>query len=421
MLGPLLALMPLAFVPAAAEAESPWPPVKEIAFAGNATTRVSTMLREIFIHVGQPADPERIEHSRQAIQDLGLFRSVEVAQQPVAGGVRLLFTVKEKYYVIPAPRVDTNSDGQYSYGVQLRWYNAFGLNHTARATLKYANRQQEGRGTALHFDAGYTAPFIGGTPYGLNLSVARSIEPVKEPVPYDEIRSDARVLVSRRVAGGYSASQGLRISTGLHWQRQTARGDGAPPSDGKATAWVLGAGYTDVRNNLYSEAGTSAALEVENTLDNSSSDYDITLVTGGFDWSGYVGDTPHQSVGVFAQAGAHHGGPREGAAPFQLGGSGDLRGYRHNFIDGDTYYYAGVEVLRPLHWDWLRGVAFIEAGDTFDGDGNVSLEHSYADVGVGLRLRATWFVRFEVNVGVALPLVDAGDGTGMRVFGTGRR
>ena len=415
------ALLMLGGAGARAQQAAPFPPIREIAFEGNETTRPRTLLREMALRVGDPADPELVERSRQAIQDLGLFRSVDVGQQPLADGVRLVFTVREKYYLIPAPRVDSNSDGQYAYGVQVQWYNAFGLNHTAKSVLKYRNRQQEGRGTALNFDASYLAPFIFDSPYGLDLSVSHSAEPVETPLPYDDIRDGARVVLSRRIANGHSASQGWRLGAGLQWQDQRTKGEAAPPPGGEATAIVLNGGYSDFHFNLYSEAGQSLSAEVQSALD-TLSDYDYTTVVADYDGSWYLGSARHQTVALFAEAGTHHGGadgPTIG--PFQLGGSGDLRGYRHNFLDGDTYYYAGVEYLRPVGWDWLRGVVFFEAGNTSDGDGNLNLVRSYADVGIGLRLRATWFVNFELNAGVAVPLVDAGDGMGARYFATGRR
>lgn len=422
----VLALLTSLLLPAPPALADAWPPIREIAFEGNETTQQRTMLREMFVHVGDPAEPAAIERSRQAVQDLGLFRSVEVAHQAVAGGVRLTFTVKEKYYVIPAPRVDSNSDGQYAYGLQLEWYNVFGLNHTTKAIVKYRNRQQDGRGTALNLDASYVAPFIFDSPYGLELSVSKSTEPVDTPLPYDEIRYGARAVVSRRFANGHAASQGWRFGAGLQWQDQDTRGDAAPPAEGMATALVLNGGYSDMHSRLYSEEGQRASAEVRSTW-GAASDYDYTSVAGGFDASWYVGSTPHQSIGLFAEGGSHHGGPDGTTAigpvigPFQLGGSGDLRGYRHNFLEGDTYYYAGVEYLRPVGWDWLRGAVFLETGNTSEGDGNLNLLRPYADVGIGLRLRATWLMHFELNAGVALPLVDAGDGMGARYFATGRR
>ena len=417
-----LALLILAGADARAQEPAPAARVREIAFEGNDTTQPGTMLREMVIHVGDPAEPRAIERSRQAIQDLGLFRSVDVRQEPADGGVRLVFTVKEKYFLLPLPRASVNSDAQYSYGFGLRWYNVLGLNHTAHLTVERRNRQQAGRGTGLQYGATYDAPFLFDSPYGLSTSFAHVSEPAETlaGVPYDELRDSARLVVSRAFSEG-PASQGWRAGAGLQWQDQVTRGVGAPPSQGMATALVLNGGYGDVRYNLYSEEGQRVSAEVQSTFDNASSDYDYTSVVGGYDGSWYVGDTPHQSLGLFAEAGAFHGGPDGGSQAFQLGGSDNLRGYRHNFIEGDTFYYVGAEFLRPLHWDWLRGVAFIEAGNTFTGDSSAKLEYSYADVGLGLRLRATWFVRFELNIGVALPLVDAGDGTAARVFATGRR
>ncbi len=49
------------------------PPIRDIRFEGNRVTSDRVMLREMVVAVGDPADPARIERSRQAIQDLTLF------------------------------------------------------------------------------------------------------------------------------------------------------------------------------------------------------------------------------------------------------------------------------------------------------------------------------------------------------------
>src|SRR6185369_17650377 len=104
---------------------------------------------------------------------------------PVPGGVRLRISLEEKYFLIPAPRADANSDGKYAYGVQLRWYNVFGLNHTMKITWKKANRQEAGRGTGSEFDTSYSAPFLFDSDYGLDVSYSHTSEPVEvAPLPY---------------------------------------------------------------------------------------------------------------------------------------------------------------------------------------------------------------------------------------------
>jgi outer membrane protein assembly factor BamA len=119
------------------------PPVVEIRFEGNRHTRPVTMQRELLLREGDPADQGLIERSRQAIQDLGLFRSVEVLQESVPEGVRLVFTVVEKWYVLVYPRLTANSDGQNSYGAELRWNNLWGLNHSLRVLGRSRDARQD--------------------------------------------------------------------------------------------------------------------------------------------------------------------------------------------------------------------------------------------------------------------------------------
>lgn len=404
----------------AAPAEAPaWPRIVEIRFEGNDTTQAKTLLREMLVRVGDPAEPGRIERSRQAVQDLGLFRSVEAKTQEVEGGVRLLLSLREKYYLIPAPRVDANSDGQYAYGLQLRWYNAWGLNHTIRATFKQSERRAAGRGQISQLDASYAAPFVLDSPLGLEGSYRHITQPVEDPATYDEVRDYARFVLTRAFGKpGEPASQGWRLGSGLQWQRQDTRGAGAPPPQGQATALVLNTAYNGQHFNLYSEQGPRFGLELEGAAAALGSDYDYSSATANYENSWYVGSVPHQSLGVFAEGGVYDGGPAGAGDAYAVGGSDNLRGYRLNFRSGDNYYYTGIEYLRPLHWDWLRGTVFIETGDAFGGKNGAG---SYTDIGLGLRLRLPWFVRVELNAGMAWPVGEVGKDAGGRFFATGRR
>ena len=86
-LAPWLLMLCLAWLSEIAAASAP--KVLAIRFAGNHTTRPSTMLRELTFGVGDAYDAERVEASRQAIQDLGLFRAVTVRAEtlePLDGG-----------------------------------------------------------------------------------------------------------------------------------------------------------------------------------------------------------------------------------------------------------------------------------------------------------------------------------------------
>ena len=156
-------LLWMALAAALSGAASATPPVGEIRFEGNHVTREEVFLREMALRPGDPADPGRIEESRQAIQDLGLFREVEIIALPADGAVDLLVRVREKRYVLPLPRIDASSDEDYSYGAQLRWNNVLGRNHTLNLhaeTGLYPNDRLREREDSARI--GYAAQFLAG-------------------------------------------------------------------------------------------------------------------------------------------------------------------------------------------------------------------------------------------------------------------
>src|SRR5690349_2048189 len=284
-----------------------WPPIREIVFAGNDTTQPDVLLREMVVRVGDPADPERIERSRQAIQDLRLFRTVDVRQEPASDGVKLVVTLRERYFVLPLPRASANSDGQYTYGVAMRWWNVMGLNHTLHAVVEQGSRQEFGRGNLLQVRASYDVPFLFDTAYGLGLSVSHMEEAGAGLAPYDEITDTARLDLSRAFGDG-AASHGWRVGTGLQWQNQNRNGPYAPDPAGQATALVLFGSYNDMHYDTYSEHGMQFSVEGQSTAGGLGSDYDYEQLTASFERSWRLGDRPHRTLGLFAEGGTYAGG-----------------------------------------------------------------------------------------------------------------
>ncbi|MHB8414425.1 MAG: POTRA domain-containing protein, partial [Acidiferrobacteraceae bacterium] len=89
----ILLLMGLASLPAQARAVDR---IVAIRFVGNKVTRPSVMLQEMTIHVGDPVDRRKIAASRQAIMNLGLFKSVHTKLLPTKNGKILQVAVKVK-------------------------------------------------------------------------------------------------------------------------------------------------------------------------------------------------------------------------------------------------------------------------------------------------------------------------------------
>lgn len=378
--------------------------IRSIAFEGNETTRAKVMLRELVVAVGDRADPQRIERSRQAIEDLGLFRSVTVREEPVRDGVRLVFVVRERWYVLPVPRLSYDSDRKLSYGGQLTWNNVAGLNHTLKLNGVRGDAAESGHGIEQSWSAAYNAPFLFDSPWTLALSGGHRRSPVEQPQVYDEYFDNAEGLLTRRLSQG-PASQGWSAGGGLSWRSEETTGAQAPAAYGEATALVVVANYRNLRYHIFSEQGTTFAFRGETAFRGLSSDYGYEQVE--LNWRRYleIGQRAHQSLNFFADTGAHFDGP---AAPtvhaFALGGRNNLRAYPSNEFEGNAYYRVGAEYLRSLHWDWLRALVVVEAGNVFEDQGSVSLRRIRTSLGVGLRARVTWLVNFEFEAGVAIPL-----------------
>ena len=394
---------------------APLPKIVSIEFVGNEVTQPRVMLREISVSPGDPADPAQIERSRQAIQDLGLFRSVEVSQTPAADGVILVFEVREKLYFLPLPRLDAKDSGEYAYGAQLRWANVRGLNEDLRVSLEQRDRKESGVGEEINASASYSMPQFRDTRNNLGFGVGYTTRPVENDAgaDYRERFLSTQALISRSLSEG-SPNQGWSVGAGLLWQNQDTSGAFAEPAYGMATAPVLTLGFRDLHFRRYSDVGTRFSTRLEVATPDLGSDYDYVYY--GLSAARFiaVGTRAHQSLHLLAELGAQHGGGSPDNDRFGLGGSSSLRGYENDFIEGDAYYRLAAEFLRPVGWDWLRAFMVLEAGNAFLKPEDASLRRVRTSLGFGLRARIDWFVDVELDVGYAFALDDTGEGG--RVF-----
>ncbi len=387
-------------------------PISEIAFEGNELTQSKVLLRELVVHVGDEANPQRIETSRQALLDLGLFKHVSVREEVAAdGGVRLVFKVDERYYLLPTPSFDAKSDGRYSYGALLRGHNLWGLNHSIRLQWEEQDRQRQGIGKERSVSASYYAPFVADSAYNLGVSSSYTTRP-REIAGGTYAEEFRRLSVTgSRTYGDGPASQGWTLGSGLRWQQQRTAGVLAPLAYGEALAPLVFANYRDFHYRVYSETGSTYNASYEIAHDGWASDYSYSRLGLGAARYLDVGSTAHQTLHLSANTGWSFSGP-DGVRQYGLGGASLLRGYDANFIEGNAYWYATAELARPLWKPWLRVVAMVEAGNVYATPEDANFDRVHASVGLGLRLRLTSFVNFEVEAGVALPL----DGGGARFF-----
>lgn len=389
--------------------------VREIRFEGNDTTQPRTMLREMVIHVGDPADPRQIERSRQAIQDLGLFHSVAVREEILPDGVRLVFVVVEKFYLLPYPRLSGNVDGQYGYGGELEWNNIAGLNQGLRLLVKQSSPNREGYGKQLSYQGSYTAPFVFDSPYSVSVSANHSRQPLVDPVtqlPYIERFTSWELDGSRTYSTG-PASEGWTAGGGWLSTHENRNGPGAAPPYGAANAVVGFVGYRDLHDLIYSEEGQNFNLRSEVALRGLASDYGYTFLNAAYDRYLPVGHVDYQTVQLTAQAGALYNGPAE-LSRFSLGGSGNLRSFPSYSFSGNAYYYLAALYQRPIGEPWLRGLIGVEGGNVSPQANTALFRAMHMSLDIGVRLRVTWFVDFQFEAGWAVPLNGRGAG---RFFG----
>lgn len=399
--------------------DADWPPIRAIEFSGNDTTEPETMLREMSVVVGDPADPRAIERSRQAIQDLGLFNAVRVETFPEGDGVRLQFQVREKWYLLPLPRIEGNPDGDYGYGAELRWNNVLGLNHTAKLLIVKRSYSDASRQGQLSVSGSYRMPFfdVGAlrSRNGLAFSGGHVAQDSLDAQHrhYDETIDRAEVLALHSFET-MPSSLGWSLGAGLRWQQQFTAGQFAPPSEGAATALVATVNYNRLHYLIFSEEGEAYGARLELAQDGWLSDYGYSQITAQYRRAWQIGSTPHQELQLLASTGSYFGGaPSRPREQFSVGGASLLQGYGSDHLQGDFYYHAAGEYLRPLGWNWLRGFVFLDAGSAYHGPTQTGARPVLASLGLGLRLRVNWLVSLELQLGVALPLVD---GHGPRVF-----
>jgi outer membrane protein assembly factor BamA len=392
------------------------PVVREIAFRGNEVTQPVTLLREMSLHVGQRASPREVERSRQGVQDLGLFRSVSADLEPVEGGVRLVITVKEKYYILPLPRGDVSSDGGYGWGAQLRWNNVWGLNHTftpyfERRQPSEGDADPEKRGLQTRWQFRYHAPFVFDTKYSLGFGGMYLETPYLEPVRYDLTETTFSADLSRKLSGGHG-SQGWTGYTGLAWNEEVNSGLSAPPELGHAVSAFVGAYYRDLRFNVYSDEGMVYNFSVQGATRDVASDYDFTAWSIGGSRYLYVGSTPHQNLNLHFEARGRHDNDLDQF--FAVGGNQSLRGFEPETEKGDAYYRASIEYLRPVFRRSIRALVVVDAARAFAEPADMDFDRVNVGAGLGVRVRIQAFVAFDLEVGVAWPL----NGGSPRFFAT---
>lgn len=390
----LISLLVAATSVAAAESDT----LTEIRFVGNKVTREKVLLREMVIHVGEPIDTERIEKSRQAIMNLGLFKSVTAT---VEEGNVLVIAIEERFYILPLPLLDVRPEGDYSYGAELRFDNLAGLNQH----LKISYEEKDSVATEIpHTTEGgitYSYPRLADTAYQLDFSSkAKQYElswPDKElPQATYQIDEWNTSLGASRWANDKGISRGWRYGGGMRhlvYDYQLLEGVAADFVDAQAVSLYALVESVEVDEYAFYREGRFFGVQSEIGIPALDSDFSFSREQI------YLRNYHHlPSNGANINSQWQFGfanGCSFSCAAWSLGGSGTLRGYPAQYVTGNVFALMNLEYHHPLSgFNQLRGVVFTDIGDAWPDMESMTLGHLKSSVGIGLR----WTVQSFVNV-----------------------
>jgi len=426
ILPPWLAVLPLllcslflaARVTAAEATSAPSTPsasdevIVAIEFSGNRVTKERILLQEMVLKVGDRAIPELIESSRQGIMDLGLFTSVQAWTEKRAEGTVLRINVKEKYYILPVPKLNRNDDNQYSLGAELSLDNVAGLNQQVK--LRYENEEANtlSSGRSVSYFLSYNYPRVYGTPFLFRTELSQNQLPAEKTSGavvtslYDKENWSVNMNLSRWLAQ-HGPSRGWQVGGGLVWRQNRYQYVSGATDPDFHEAQVVGASvqvqYLDVRDYLYSRQGENYGYTGEYSMTALGSDSRYTRHELFYRRYFLLEGVEHQNIDLQVRLDLSSGEMfRTDVNAYTLGGSKALRGYATGTFSGNAFVVANLQYLRPLFgYPMFRGVLFVDAGNAYPSNERIALGDLHWDAGVGLRLRLKSFVKIDLRVDAA--------------------
>lgn len=403
------------------KAKDPLPVIRAIEFEGNRITQNKILRQEMTVQVGDPADPSRIEQSRQAIMNLGLFVSVRTQLYPWDDGVVLRITVKEKYYILPVPKLNRDENDQFTLGAELTIDNLAGYNQQLKLRYETEEAQAEAGGEMVTYLFSYNYPRILGGPWQLQMEMTQSTGPVDGK---DDNEDAVRLYKKQARTAGFQISrwfektgpsQGWKAGGGLVWRRNaydflSCYSAYPPPcplpdafQDSTAVGVQADVSYKNVSDYLYSRQGTEYGYEGEYGSITLGSDTRYTRHELYWRYYYLLEGRPHENIDSQLRFGFSSGEMFYGDEyAYSLGGNRTLRAYENSSAKGNAYVLLNMQYLRPFFEYYpLRGVVFLDVGNTFPSTERIHLGKLLWDVGAGLRFRLKSFVKIDLRLDVA--------------------
>ncbi len=118
--------------------------VEKIEVEGLKWTKKKFVLRELLFKPGDEFSEQKLKKSVRNLLNTHLFYKVVPQVERVGNGVVVRLKLKEKFPIVPLPRLRLKTSGSYRAGLELRDYNLLGMGHRLSVGyLKWFNSKEE--------------------------------------------------------------------------------------------------------------------------------------------------------------------------------------------------------------------------------------------------------------------------------------
>ena len=378
--------------------------ISDIQFEGNDVTQDQVMRQELTIRVGDPLNEEAINTSRQSLMDMGLFKSVDATTDD--SGV-VVFKVAEKHFILLIPRISYDSDrDKIKPGIRLTINNLAGLNQRLKITYIQSDAEDANHGSQNEVGLEFDYPKILGSAYNLSAAIKYLNSPLQylqAGVPVSEYKKNDlgfSFIVSRWVyktgpSSGWASGAGLRFDS--HDYKYLSGVPGVFAND-HAVSVLANISYTNIHDYLYSRKGKEFGYSIEQGARWLGSQYEFNRHQFYYRHYMHLGRI-HHNLNVQARIGFSDGHNSNLAEDtYSINGYGDLRAYVDE-VSGDAFFLLNVEYLRPiLGRNHIRSLIFVDVGDTYLNNSDVTFSHLKWAAGLGIRWKLKSFVDLDLSM-----------------------
>ncbi len=384
--------------------------IKSIRYEGNAVTQASVLNREIYINPGDILNEKLIEKSRQAIMDLGLFKSVHFyleenydvyEKDENISEIEVVFIVEEKYFILVIPKLKIEN-GDYNLGIQFQWDNVLGLNHKTRLLAEDRGNNNGIKQRRNSFR--YYYPNINNSSYGLDVSLQKDND-VNGDI--NQQNDSYRVGVLRWM-NERGRNRGWFAGGSLLYQQRfnEALTNNTVSENIEGVVLGIDVGYIDYNEYEFNRGGRAFGYKLDWSDENIGSKDEYTKYQLYYRSYYRFEKYPISNLNVQTLFG-HSNNKILGDYAFSLGSSDDLRGYENGRFQGNTLFLTNIEYMFPREGrPAIRYVYFIDVGNTYKEVRDVFHKPLNVGAGLGLRWKIRSFVKTDLRIDVGYGFTD---------------